>query len=177
MRKTNRRDRSRGAKGPEKRSSLLTIVTALGVLIVGMFLAGSAIQAQARRSAERDVLEAARRLYDAMEAYTVAMGGYPSNGDPLEVTFDKQTLEPLVREGTLSSTKIITRNLASEQVAVYCSPDLPTRNSDFWAVLVSRNNAQVKALVADTDEYPGREGERLRGVYLLRSGEWVPKGL
>jgi hypothetical protein len=42
---------------------------------------------------------------------------------------------------------------------------------------VSREDADVKVLVADTDEYPGLEGEQVRGVYLLRGDKWVPQSL
>jgi hypothetical protein len=71
----------------------------------------------------------------------------------------------------------VTGVLSDERVEIYCSPDLPTRNHDYFAVLVSARNPEVKALVADTDEYTGMEGRDMHGVYILRGGSWLPRGL
>ena len=156
---------------------MLKILSMGGLLIVGLFVMGSIVDARSRLSAEGDLVEAGRTLFRGMEAYMVTLGSYPSNGDPLEVTFDRESLEPLIREGSLDGSYEITSQLKDAEVSIYCSPDLPTTNDDFWAILVSEEDPTLKVMAADTDQYPGREGERLRGVYLLRNGTWVSRGL
>lgn len=161
----------------ESRGGIIRLASFFGFLVVGVVLMGTLKDHTERLSAEQELTEAAARLYAALEEYALEQGSYPSNGDPIDETLVPDTLEPLVREGAVASAVPITSALRDEAVSIYCSPDLPTRNSDFWAVLVSRDSPDVKVLVADTDEYPGREGERLRGVYLLRGGRWVAQSI
>lgn len=160
-----------------KRSGTFRLLTWIGLAVVAAFFASTTLELKERRTAEEEVLRAARNLYAAMEEYTLKAGQYPSSGDPLEETFDRESLEPLIRESALIRAERVTNVLDEERVSLYCSPDLPTRNHDFWALLVSRRDGNVKALVADTDQYPGEEGKTMRGVYLLRGDRWVPRGL
>lgn len=160
-----------------KRISPWRILSYGGLAVVAVFFTSTLLDLRHRRSAEGDLVRAGAHLYQAMERYTLHVGHYPSSGDPLEEVLDPATLEPLVREGALRSPDPVTDALAGGRIAVYCSPDLPSRNHDFWALLVSGKNDNVKVLVADTDEYPGMEGEPLRGIFLLRGDRWVPQSL
>ena len=50
----------------------------------------------------------------------------------------------------------------------------PLRDGDFWAVLVHAEDPTVQCVIADTDEFPGRLGERLRGTYLIQGARLTP---
>lgn len=160
-----------------KRFGVVRFFSILGLVAVAFVFIAACTRMTDRMAAEDEVLDAARVLYGAMEDYSLRIGTYPSSGDPLEETFDRKSLEPLIREGSLLSADRVTGSLANERIEIYCSPDLPTRNHDFFAVLVSARNPEVKALVADTDEYTGLEGRDMRGIFILRGGRWVPRNL
>jgi hypothetical protein len=151
---------------------LSEVIALAGILIVGGSLAYSSAEKWDRSTSEEELLRAASTLYMALDEYNIRYDRYPASGDPAEESLDRSTLQPLQREGVLPSPHVVLAQLSEGEVSVYCTPDLPTANHDYWAVLVSRSDPQVKVLLADTDEYPGREGEPMRGVYLLRGGSW-----
>jgi hypothetical protein len=121
-----------------------------------------------RGSLETELCRAADVLNDALLAYNRDNASFPPNAEPLAEAFQRDTLEPLVRRGHLRDASLVTDYLQRGRVTAYDSPDLPTVNGDFWAVLVHAEDPTVQCLLADTDEYPGRIGERLRGTYLIQ---------
>lgn len=148
------------------------VIALAGILLVGGSLAWSSAERWDRGTSEEELLRAANLLYDALEAYRIQNGRFPASGDPVGDSLDLSSLQPLQQEGHLPSPHVVLAQLEEGEVSIYCTPDLPTANHDYWAVLVSRSDPQVKVLLADTDEYPGRTGERMKGIYLLRGGSW-----
>ena len=121
-----------------------------------------------------ELVEAAATLEAALLAYNREHAAFPPSAAPAEEAFRVDTLEPLVSEGLLTEPERVTERLAHGRVSAYDSPDRPTANSDFWAVLVHAEDPTVQCLVADTDEYPGQLGKRLRGIYAI-SGTGLKK--
>ena len=88
---------------------------------------------------------------------------------------DTTTLFPLTRDGYLSEGTGIASKLRGGALTSYDSPDNPTANHDFYAVMTHRV-ADLQLLVADTDEYPGHAGTDLGGLYWIRGATLVAVG-
>ena len=59
------------------------------------------------------------------------------------------------------------------QLTAYDSPDNPTSNHDFYAVMTNAAAADLVLLVCDTDEYPGAVGTELHGLYWVEGATLV----
>jgi hypothetical protein len=80
-------------------------------------------------------------------------------------------LHPLTRDGHIREARGITGRLKNRRISVYDSPDLPTVNNDFYALMIHRRDSRLKVLVADTDQYPDANGVDLYGIYLIEEGQ------
>ena len=103
----------------QKRSGGVRVLSVVALVVVAAFFAMTVLDLTQRRSAERELLKSASRLYQGMEAYTLRVGHYPSSGDPLDEAFDRESLEPLIREGALRSHDPVTETLAGGSISVY----------------------------------------------------------
>ena len=138
----------------------LTLVAALAAL--------HAVALEVERSGRQaELIESATALESAMLAYNREHAAFPPSAEPAAEALRLDTLEPLVARGMLWDPRRVTEVLADGRLAAYQSPDRPKPNADFWAVLVHAEDPTVQCLVADTDEFPGHLGERLRGTYLI----------
>jgi hypothetical protein len=137
------------------------------VLIAGgLAVHGAALELE-RGARQGELLESAATLERALLSYNREHGSFPPSAEPAGEAFRPDTLEPLVRDGLLWEPAAVTAALDGGRVAAYQSPDRPARDADYWALLVHAEDPTVQCLVADTDEFPGRLGERLRGTYLI----------
>ena len=133
------------------------------------------LQAAMRRARRNSLIADAKTLQTALTAYNMDRGEYPPCCSPPAEALDKSTLVPLTSMGYLQKNGI-TGKLQGGRLTAYDSPDLPTANNDFYAVMTSRRDATLQLLVADTDEYPGFGGVNLFGVYLVQGATLTPVG-
>ena len=92
---------------------------------------------------------------------------YPPCCSPVSEALDTGTLYPLTRDGYLKDGSGITGKLSGSALTLYDSPDNPSSNHDFYAVLTHARDPTIVVLVADTDEYPGHVGTYFDGVYIV----------
>ena len=130
----------------------------------------------AKHRRQRELVNSGRTLLASLSEYRQAHGSYPSNENEGGAVLDTQTLEPLHSGDHLPDPGKVTRVLEGDRISLYASPDIPSRDHDYWAVLVHRQDPRLQAVIADTLYYPGREGERLHGLYLVRGADLVPMG-
>ena len=98
-------------------------------------------RSHARRNALAD---GGRELYRALADYRASHRAYPATHDQVLRIADSLPEGALIR---------------------YASRRSASPSGDFWALLAHRSDPRIVVLVAETDEYPGHEGEKLSGVY------------
>lgn len=146
----------------------MAIIALLAAIAVPIY---NGILYKSRRNA---LLTDAKTLFSAFLQYNLDRNEYPPCCTPPEEAFDKTNLWPLTRYEYMGDGSGILQKLQSRMVADYDSPDNPSTNHDFYALLIHGRDNRIQVLVADTDEYPGYEGQNLHGLYLLINGTLEP---
>ena len=126
-----------------------------------------------KRTQRTSLIKDGRVLFEAFEMYHVKHDEFPPCCSPPDEAFKRDTLQPLTREELVPSGGGILGKLQNNEITVYDSPDLPTTNHDFYAVMTHRSDPSIQVLICDTDQYPGHLGENLYGIYLIRPTELV----
>lgn len=147
---------------------LLIVVAVIGIIAAMAVPALQAALFKAKRSA---LIANGKTLHAAFTAFNIDAGEYPPCCSG--VALNTATLAPLTTRGYLPPGSITPR-LRNSRLTNYDSPDSPTPNNDFYAVMTDRRLRTLQVLVADTDEYPGHVGTHLIGVYLIRGSTLVP---
>ena len=147
---------------------LLVVVAVIGIIAA---MAVPAFQAALYKAKRNTMIANGKTLHGALTQFNLDVGEYPPCCSGLSL--NQTTLEPLVSRGYLSKNSITTR-LRNGRLTSYDSPDNPTPNNDFYAVMTDKRDSTLQVLVADTDEYPGFMGQNLIGVYLIRGTTLVP---
>ena len=151
---------------------LLIVVAIIGIIAM---IAVPNLLAAMSRARRNSLISDGRTLLTAFTAFNIDKGEYPPCCSPPAEALNKTTLFPLTAMGYLK-TNGITGKLQGGSLTVYDSPDLPTANNDFYAVMTHRRDATLQLLVADTDEYPGHAGVNYHGVYLIQGATLIPAG-
>ena len=144
---------------------LLIVVAIIGLLAA---MAVPNLREAMRRARTKALVADGRTLRTAFAAYNADHDEYPPCCTPASEALDTTSLHPLTRDGYLKDGVGITGKLEAGKLSLYDSPDQPTSNHDFYAVLTHARDPTLVVLVADTDEYPGAPGDHLDGVYVVR---------
>ena len=163
------RQRSKGAG-----FTLVELMVTVAILAIVTMLAVPNLRAALGRSRRNAMVADAKTLFSAMTAYNAAKGEYPPCCTPATEALDKATLFPLPDQGYLKNGRAITQKLRNGMLTTYDSPDNPTANHDFYAVMTAGKDPRLQVVVADTDEYPGFAGVELYGVYVVSGSQLVP---
>jgi len=145
------------------------------VAIIGM-LSAMAVPAfnATLRSGHRAALAAdARELHKAFTRYNVDSGFLPSTDNPPERAFNLANLAPLSTSGYFDGVSALSSKLQGAQVTAYDSPNIPSPDAQFWAVLTLDNDPSVVVLLAHTDQYPTAVGTWYDGVFLIQGADIV----
>jgi prepilin-type N-terminal cleavage/methylation domain-containing protein len=146
---------------------LLIVVAIIGIVAA---LAIPNLRNAMRRSRLNALVADGRTLRTAFAGYNTDHDEYPPCCSPADEALDRVSLHPLTRDGYLKEGRGITAKLQGSALTLYDSPDLPTSNHDFYAVLTHAKDDTIVVLVADTDEFPGHVGTHLDGVYVIDGG-------
>lgn len=149
---------------------LLVVVAIIGIISA---IAIPNLLSAMRKSRESALLADAKTLFHGFVAYNLDKDQYPPCCSPPEEALDLATLHPLTTNGYIKAATL-TGRLENDQLSLYDSPDSPTANHDFYAVLTWDGDPTLQVLVADTDEYPGHAGDTLYGLYLIEGATLVP---
>ena len=147
---------------------LLIVVAVIGIISA---IAIPNILHAVERAQRSQMISDAHVLFKAFILYHLEHDEYPPCCTPESEAFQLDTLHPLIRDGCLKNAASIVGKLKDNAVSVYDSPDQPTANHDFYAVLEHRSNERLQFLVCDTDEYPGFKDQQLFGVFLIQGEE------
>jgi len=145
---------------------VLIVVAIIGILASIMIPAFNHVMFKTRRNA---LITDSKTLFTAFLQYNIDESSYPPQHTPPGEAFVKDSLWPLTR-GYLRSPKGILMKLQGQRVTAYDSPDNPTINFDFYAHLIHKSDSTIQLLLADTDQYPGYEGQDLYGIYIMENG-------
>lgn len=151
--------------------SLIELLVTVAVIGIIAAMAVPALQRAIRRARTKALIADGRTLLVAFKSYNVDHDEYPPCCSPASEALDRSTLHPLTRDGYIKDGRGITAKLANGQLTSYDSPDLPSTNHDFYAVLTHVTDPTIVVLVADTDEFPGWGGTYFDGVFVIRGSQ------
>jgi prepilin-type N-terminal cleavage/methylation domain-containing protein len=154
-------------KKPQRGFTLIELLVAVAIIGILSAIAVAAYQNMIYRSRRNALVADGRTLFQAFTQYHIDHDMYPPCCTPADEAFKLDTLHPLVRDGYMRTGSGIVAKLQGQQITAYDSPDQPTTNHDFYALMVNARDPDIKVLVADTDQYPAASGQILYGTYLI----------
>jgi prepilin-type N-terminal cleavage/methylation domain-containing protein len=147
-----------------------TLIEVLIVVAIVGILASVAIPALQRALLKARIgrmSKDSKALYSAFVQFNIDNSLYPSTSTPAERVFNKSTLNPLLSGGYLKSNTSIVTNLLDKKITSYDSPNIGGPDTQFWAIMTLALYPSVQIVVADTDEFPGFEGEQIQGCFFI----------
>ena len=147
--------------------TLIELLVAVAIIGILSAIAIGAYQNMIFRSRRNALVADGRTLFQSFTQYNIDHDQYPPCCSPADEAFKLDTLHPLVRDGYLRTGSGLVAKLQGQQLSAYDSPDQPTTNHDFYALMVNARDPSIKVLVADTDQYPAANGTILYGIYIV----------
>ena len=157
----------------EEGFTLIELMVVVMIISLASAIAVPALQSATDKARRNAMIADGRVLYDAFMTYHVDEGHFPPESGP--DGFDRQTLDPLAREGYYPIAQAFLGKLAGNGVLLYLAPNISSPDSEFIAVMRADYDRNVVVVVAHT-RIIHAAGQFLDGVYLITNGELEEAG-
>jgi prepilin-type N-terminal cleavage/methylation domain-containing protein len=155
-------------KKQQRGFTLIELLVAVAIIGILSAIAIGAYKNMIYRSRRNALVADGRTLFQAFTQYNIDHSEYPPCCTPADEALKVDTLHPLTRDGYLRTGGGIVAKLQGQEITAYDSPDQPTSNHDFYALMVNARDPSIKVLIADTDQYPPHNGDILYGIYVVQ---------
>ncbi len=164
----------RGRRGRESGWTAVELLITMAIIGIIASIAIPVYTTAVRKSAMTVFAEDGKAIYDAFMRYYADQGFFPSTSSPADRAFNLSTMSPLTTSGHIKQPIAFTSKLRNNRFTAYDSPNVGASDTQFWVVMTYKKDPSIVVLVANTNQYPGYEGNWYDGVFFVQGSDIVP---